>query len=97
MMQAYRVLRPGGLLGILQGLSSSAAPRHAGKRLLRLFASLASRGMGAPCAAATHGHAFTTEALTELVGRHFERCQSRSVGGRLFLTARKPAESEADA
>lgn len=93
MSEARRVLRPGGMIGVLQGLSSSAAPGSLGKRALRWVASLASRGVGAPCAAATHGHAYTTGSLTELVAEHFEQCESREVTGRAFVRARKPGES----
>jgi len=93
--EAYRILRPGGVMGVLQGLSASAGPRSRGKRVLRWIASLASRGVGTPCAAATHGHAYTVESLTGLVEGHFEHCESETVAGRVFVKATKPEESEA--
>jgi len=94
MSEARRVLRPGGTIAILQGLSSSAAPGSLGKRAVRRVVSLVSRGVGVPCAAATHGHAYTVESLTELVGEHWEQYEWKVVAGRVLARATKPEEGE---
>ena len=75
--EARRVLRPGGTLGVLQGV---ARPRSA---VARLLADLLGR-RGAP---ATHAHRFTLESVVALVGRYYPVRSVEMAAGRALLCA----------
>ena len=95
--EARRVLRPGGMIGVLQGVGRSAGACGLGRSILRRAASVGSRGIGARRAAATHLRSFTSESLRELVGRWFEVRDAKIVEGRAFMKAVKAEEGEGTA
>ncbi|MGI5818447.1 MAG: methyltransferase domain-containing protein [Armatimonadota bacterium] len=83
--EGARVLRPGGLLGVLQSISASEAAQGPG--ILRSIIDVLT-GREAPTAGETHLHAFpSVEAVAEAVSAEFEVNEVTEYSGRAFVRA----------
>jgi len=83
--EACRVLKLGGTLGVLLGVTEQRAEGGIGGALRSLAAAFS--GPSTPSARPTHTCSFTREELQELVGRHFRVEAVTEDSGRAFIRA----------
>jgi ubiquinone/menaquinone biosynthesis C-methylase UbiE len=90
--QAARVLRPGGVLGVLQGVVS--APPGGLGGLLRSVVKSFSNEQG-PGATETHLHSFTSaDQVVDLIAAYFEVQDTAEHDSRVFIRALRPEAEE---
>ncbi len=90
--QARRVLRPGGTLGVLQGVTHPDEERVGlGGRLRGLLSRMTGAG---EATRRTHLHEFSEEGLTALVAEHFTIERTGEHSRRVLIRATKPTDGE---